>query len=1614
MFWGLYGTRFNSHRNILPLLIIIVISCSSSTIYGMAHNCQLESTGENYIGVRYKAFLAEDELSETDWVLLFGGSGFTLNGEYQPHFVNLMIKAGWADTWDDGMCSSGFVQPQATWDNFTLGMGIDDYEDGTFQDNDIGAWTRDQILLPRRFSNIDSYNQQAPDYVAVEYQVESGGFLEGREIEVSFVRAEQTLLPQDENYFMDPDLEGADLCKPNSQDDILYRHWIATFKVPSLGINSSVDFYINASQGDKILGDNTLNFVWENPGRPAIESDKYKVIIFDPEVKTISGEWRKATRFLVDLRTPSDELPFNQNGELLVGYRKVNYNGRPAIEASFGYGYTDYVIDGNPNENEPSNATKAVIDLSYSELSTPVLIDPIADKEGVGTTLWLDWQESDGATSYKVQVDNNQLFGSPEFSQDGITDTHCFVTGLDYAQTYYWRVKARNASTSSDWSEKGKFTTMSEPPVVINHPNQYVLAYLEESDQYYTDREYVINSIPSDLRNLLWIKTANDDQYDTSNSLVSITLDKSAKVYIAYDHRGTSVPDWLNSQFTQTGYNIEVSDQASLLNVWSKQFTPGTYTFGGNLATGASGAKSNYVIIINVLPLSPPIAEFEGVPLEGPQPLTVTFTEKSVGEITSWSWSFGDGEASSLQNPVHTFQNAGIYTVSLSVTGPGGSDTEIKTNYITVNEVTSFFDDFEDGNDNGWTRLTASRWQVDQNDGDYAYFLNTSNYEPNPQDRLGEYSLVSGLFWDDFTFSCDVRSAENMSSNLHADYAIVFGYTDAQNYSFVQVKKNNVSFWSIVNNVSNTIEQFSLSMSNDEFSHNHNITIQKNNSTVTVVVSYEQFSATGSNFKTGLIGVGSWNDSTWFDNVSVNKDILPLPPIAAFSADITKGSVPLTVNFTDSSIGDITSWSWDFGDSETLTEQNPVHIYNETGVYTVSLTVCTVDTQDKEIKVDYINVYTSNIDSGLVAYYPFNGNVNDESGNENHGTNYGAASTYDRFGNNNSACRFDGINNRIQIPNNVISGHTLTTILWAKTDDKTYGLISGANASNDNEYLLYVQESHGSKLEIYYHDDKGASGNGFYSTNITTNDNLWHMITVVTELAETKVYIDGILAEVCDYGSNTSFNIEGLWLGAEQDAVNGGWKTSQQFNGIFDDIRIYNRALNEEEINLLYDETSAIIYLSIASLDAFPMDTVIVPVNVIFPEDSSYSSAEIVFSGFQGQLDFVDVVTDSSLIGDAGWDIEVNNTDTLVITASAETSDISGSGVLFRLRYAVPAFADTGFIPITIESARFNNGGTPVDPTSGGVNILIPVAYGDVDLNGLVQAYDASLILKYLVGNITLTPQQLLNANVSSDATISSLDVSLILRYLVGLIESLPYTGPSSYLYASGIIEMSNNYINPGHIVEIPLQLSTGENIYSFQGEITYDPTNLKFKEVAWPQSFNNFIIETNDNPAGIIRFSGANTKPRGGHGTFVTLRFLVNDLFNGDSTVVKLKNMRWNEGKVISNAAHATLHNLTGITEFQKSIPSEFQLLQNHPNPFNPSTLMEYSLPKAGNVTLKIFNVLGEEIITLVECNQPAGIYRLEWDGKDDLGSQLKSGIYVYQITAGDFVATRKMMLIK
>ena len=89
--------------------------------------------------------------------------------------------------------------------------------------------------------------------------------------------------------------------------------------------------------------------------------------------------------------------------------------------------------------------------------------------------------------------------------------------------------------------------------------------------------------------------------------------------------------------------------------------------------------------------------------------------------------------------------------------------------------------------------------------------------------------------------------------------------------------------------------------------------------------------------------------------------------------------------------------------------------------------------------------------------------------------------------------------------------------------------------------------------------------------------------------------------------------------------------------------------------------------------------------------------------------------------------------------------------------------------------------------------------------------------------------------------------------------------------------------------------------------------------------------------------------------------------------------------------------------------LPKEYALQQNYPNPFNPTTTIRFELPRASQVSLKVYNVLGQEVVTLVDEEKPAGIYDVQFSAMS-----LSSGMYLYRLRAGDFVATKRLMLLR
>jgi PKD repeat protein len=375
-----------------------------------------------------------------------------------------------------------------------------------------------------------------------------------------------------------------------------------------------------------------------------------------------------------------------------------------------------------------------------------------------------------------------------------------------------------------------------------------------------------------------------------------------------------------------TAWSWDFGDGIGTSGLQNPQYTydtPGSYTvtlFASNEYGSDTAIKVDYITV--AAPQDPPVADFTGSPTSGTAPLTVQFTDQSSNNPTSWSWDFGDGVgASAVQNPQYTYETAGSYTVSMTATNEYGSDTETKIDYITVTEGPQVSQVYPMADVP--VAGTVSGSYLDLNGSDNVYESITEVlYTGHPRKTYSylehKWTFNLGAGGSSMMFYLEGYRTNNADGD---DFVFAYSTDDATYYNMVTV-------------ASSTEQVYSYSM---------------------------PAGLTGTVYVRVMDMDRNWGqvslDPVYVDEMYFEYSSQPSAPMADFVADPTSGVVPLTVQFTDASWGDPTSWSWDFGDGGgTSAAQNPSYTYQNTGTYTVSLTATNTYGSDTETKLDYITV----------------------------------------------------------------------------------------------------------------------------------------------------------------------------------------------------------------------------------------------------------------------------------------------------------------------------------------------------------------------------------------------------------------------------------------------------------------------------------------------------------------------------------------------------------------------------------------------------------------------------------------------------------------------------------
>ncbi len=217
---------------------------------------------------------------------------------------------------------------------------------------------------------------------------------------------------------------------------------------------------------------------------------------------------------------------------------------------------------------------------------------------------------------------------------------------------------------------------------------------------------------------------------------------------------------------------------------------------------------------------------------------------------------------------------------------------------------------------------------------------------------------------------------------------------------------------------------------------------------------------------------------------------------------------------------------------------------------------------DGAVSLSSQEVIAYSISDGLVVYYPFNGNADDASGNGNHGLVHGAILANDRFGNSSNAYSFDGVDDYIMTNSNISLGLDYSVVLWFNYTGPTHGTLFHRGYTGWCWYEPHIQITE--SLEVIA-AVSGCNSAGLVGASAIISGE-WYQVAIVARDGSQEFYVNGVQMASTSHTDRWTFSYQAfVGTGANQNTPVGTY-----YHGLIDDVRIYNRALSEAEIQLLY------------------------------------------------------------------------------------------------------------------------------------------------------------------------------------------------------------------------------------------------------------------------------------------------------------------------------------------------------------------------------------------------------------------------------------------------------------
>jgi hypothetical protein len=408
------------------------------------------------------------------------------------------------------------------------------------------------------------------------------------------------------------------------------------------------------------------------------------------------------------------------------------------------------------------------------------------------------------------------------------------------------------------------------------------------------------------------------------------------------------------------------------------------------------------------------------------------------------------------------------------------------------------------------------------------------------------------------------------------------------------------------------------------------------------------------------------------------------------------------------------------------------------------------------------------------------------------------------------------------------------------------------------------------------------------------------------------------------------------------------------------------------------DVPPALSVLTLPTMDIVAGGTIVIPIHATLHDAYSIDMAFTVDS---------DIVTpDAAFIQGHVFDHQQNslaewNTigDTIIISLAAENfqSITIDNEIVTELVFHVDSsMAPGSVVPLTwLPYPQTNVNEDSADMYNG--ELSVPIPYGDASQDGSISAYDASLILQYVVRLLPEINVQL--ADVTGNGFVSGFDAAWVLYKTVNPGVLFPIEGGVlPKISADGVRTLS--WINTGtewHLVaNNPRGIMAGQISLAVQGDAVHVVGS-------------DLTISKQDGSVLNVAFARLDSNDP------VLLRLESESTLTGAPRIL---GAQFNEGAVL----------------WTEALPTQFALEQNSPNPFNPSTTIRFAVVQGSPVRLMVYNTAGQLVRTLVDRNMEAGAHQVVWNGSDESGRRVSSGVYLYRLTSAEGAMVRKMLLVR